>query len=81
MTSQGTTSRGYINRNGQINLGRTDPARHGSDHNQYVYVLHCPCCVRNYGANGSDIHLRQCPYCSAGAPGETLCGDEYDWRP
>ena len=81
MANKGTTVRGYENRNGQVNLGRTDPVRSGSGSNQYVYVLHCPCCGRNYGSNGADIFQRKCPSCQGGKAGEPLVGDEYDWRP
>lgn len=81
MANEGTTVRGYKNSNGQINLGRTVPERRGSDHRQYVYVMHCPNCVRNYGANGSDIHDRKCPFCQGGKLGEPLDGNEFDWRP
>ena len=85
MASKGSTEPGYVNRNGQINLGRTNPRRRGSDHLQYVYVMHCPVCVYNYGANGSDIHLRLCPNHwqdgRIGMPGEPLQGDEWALRP
>jgi hypothetical protein len=36
---------------------------------QYVYVLQCSICGYEYGANGSDIHLRRCPSCQGGQPG------------
>ena len=81
MAGKGTTDPGYINRNCQINLGPTDPTRSGSDHNAYVYVLHCPKCGTNYGANGTDVHHRKCPYCQGGVAGLPLEGDETDWRP
>ncbi len=29
-------------------------------------------CGFEYGANGTDVHLRRCPKCQAGAPGEPL---------
>ena len=45
----GSTDDGYVNRNGQINLGRTNPPRAGTDHRQVVYVMHCPYCKENYG--------------------------------
>ena len=80
MTGKGWTEPGSVNRNGQINLGPTCPRRHGSDHGQYVYVIHCPDCKRNYGANGSDIWDRKCPFHQEGRSGEPLQGDEPDWR-
>ena len=52
---------GYVNKNDQANLGRTQPPRPGTDHGQVVYVMRCLDCRRNYGANGSDIWLRKCP--------------------
>ena len=71
-----TTEPGYVNRNGQINLGRTDPPRAGTDHNQKVYILRCPECQRNYGVNGSDIFQRKCPFHQGGAPGLPLTDAE-----
>ena len=74
-----TTKAGYVNRNGQINLGTTN--RPSTSHgNQTIYVMHCPFCVCNYGANGCDIHVRKCPCCQKGRPGEPLVDDEHDWR-
>ena len=75
------------NPKGQINLGPTDPPRLGSDLGQVVYVMHCPACDRNYGANGSNIWNRTCPFHKKGSrqgkgkPGEPLQGNELDWRP
>ena len=62
-----TTEPGYKNDNRQVVLRRTDYP--GTDHNQYVYVLHCEECDNEYGANGSDIHQRKCPSCQGGKPG------------
>ena len=67
LADNGTTNPGYINRKVQINLGRTDPERLGSDHGQYIYVMHCPKCRTNYGANGTDIFQSRCPHCQNGA--------------
>jgi hypothetical protein len=64
---KGTTEPGYRNRNGQVVVRGTDLP--GTDHFQYVYVLRCGGCGHEYGANGSDIHLRKCPNCQGGAPG------------
>jgi hypothetical protein len=66
-SDQGTTRPGYRNRNGQVVIGPTDLP--GTDHNQLVYRLFCGRCGLNYGANGSDIHARKCPYCGGGRPG------------
>ena len=41
----------------------------GTDHNQKIYVLRCGDCGAEYGANGSDVHIRLCPHCQSGRPG------------
>ncbi len=76
-----TTKPGFKNGNGQVNLGRTEPPRPGNDHLQFVYVMHCPRCVRNYGANGSGIRHAKCPFHQNGEPGLELTADEPDRRP
>ena len=75
------TATGLVNRNGQINLGCPNPPRYGSDQFQYVFVMHCPVCVRNYGADSMDLFERRCPYHQGGVAGLPLCGDEPGWRP
>lgn len=75
-----TTFAGYVNRNEQKNLGRTEPKRAGTDHCQYVYILRCLKCRRDYGANGSDIWLRKCPFCLGGQPGLDLLPHELEMR-
>jgi hypothetical protein len=62
-----TTTPGFTNPNGQVVLRRTDTP--GSDHLQYVYVVQCSKCGRQYGANGSDLHIRKCPHHDGGKPG------------
>ena len=62
-----TTAVGYVNRNDQRVVRKTD--QQGTDHLQYVYVLLCEKCGAEYGANGSDIHERKCPACQGGKPG------------
>jgi hypothetical protein len=64
-----TTEPGYKNKNEQEVLRAT--SQPGNDHNQLVYVLRCRVCGREYGANGSDIWQRRCPYCQGGASGPT----------
>ena len=59
---------GGVNRSGQINLGCTEPPRHGSNRFQYLFVMHCPVCDRNYGADGSELFERRCPYHQGGTP-------------
>lgn len=68
--SRGTTTPGYVNRNGQEVLRRT--GLRGSDHGQWVYALRCRKCGLEYGANGSDIFQRLCPRCQRGASGAPL---------
>ena len=65
-----TTAVGYKNRNEQVVLTQTTHV--GNGHNQRVYVLHCGYCGYEYGANGCDIFLRQCPGCRKGKPGLTF---------
>ncbi len=67
MSSAPTTKPGYVNRNGQVVIRKTDIR--GTDHLQWVYVLLCRRCDTSYGANGSDIHARRCPSCQQGALG------------
>jgi hypothetical protein len=66
---RGTTVPGYENRNGQIVV--RDTGLSGNDHGQHTYVLRCsrPKCGQEYGANGTDIWQRKCPYCQRGRPG------------
>ncbi|HXI14537.1 MAG TPA: DUF429 domain-containing protein [Thermoanaerobaculia bacterium] len=71
-TSKGTTTLGYVNRNEQEVVSRTESR--GSDHGQRVYVLRCRRCGVEYGANGSDIFQRKCPGCQGGKAGEPLAG-------
>ena len=68
--SQKTTENGYQNKNGQVVVRPT--GLQGSDHLQKVYVLKCGRCGFKYGANGSDIHIRLCPECQGGRPGEKI---------
>lgn len=65
--SKRTTEPGFVNRNGQVVARKT--GLRGTDHGQSVYVLRCQSCGREYGANGSDIFQRRCPYHQGGARG------------
>ena len=65
--NQETTSIGYVNRNSQTEVRKTNLP--GNDHNQFVYVLRCALCGQEYGANGSDIFQRRCPAHDGGAEG------------
>jgi hypothetical protein len=62
-----TTNVGYVNNNGQVVIRNT--GRPGNLHGQTVYQLGCSHCGHVYGANGADIHLRNCPEHQGGAPG------------
>jgi 5-methylcytosine-specific restriction protein A len=62
-----STRKGYVNENAQEVLGPTGLP--GTDHGQKIYVLKCGRCAREYGANGTDIAGRRCPYCGGGRPG------------
>lgn len=67
-----TTIPGFLNSNGQKNLGKRIPPLKGTDYGQYVYVMNCTHCGFVYGANGSDVHLRKCPNCQDGNKGLDL---------
>ena len=69
-TLKGTTAIGYRNKNNQTVVRRTD--KRGTDYGQTVYELRCGDCGSKYGANGSDIWLRRCPYCDPKGKGEDL---------
>lgn len=60
-----STAVGYINRNNQINLGRTQ--ERGTDHGQWLYRMRCEHCQTEYTANGTDIFQKKCPACQGGA--------------
>ena len=64
-----STDIGYINKNNQEVIRRTDIQ--GTDYQQRVYVVRCnkPNCGYEYGANGTDLFERMCPKCQNGAPG------------
>lgn len=61
-----STEVGYINKNRQKNLGKTD--KPGTDNNQYLYEMECLECGHGYYANGTDIWQRKCPKCQGGKP-------------
>lgn len=64
---------GEANKNDQELVEKT--AERGTDYNQYVWHLRCLRCGHEYGANGSDFHLRKCPRCQGGAPGLAIAGN------
>lgn len=59
-----STDYGYVNRNEQMNIGRTDTQ--GTDHLQMLYRMKCQKCGHEYHANGSDIFQKKCPNCQGG---------------
>lgn len=75
-----STRDGFENENSQVNLGRTNPPRLGSDFSAYVHVMHCLRCGMNYGSNSTNIWNRACPYCQGGKPGLPLTHGEMEWR-
>ncbi|MGZ5441478.1 MAG: hypothetical protein ACXW5U_07315 [Thermoanaerobaculia bacterium] len=68
--SKDTTRTGFVNKNQQRVICQTN--QRGTDHLQYVYALSCGNCGHEYGANGTDVHLRKCPKCQGGKPGFPL---------
>lgn len=48
--SKETTEAGYINKNNQLNHGRSE--KEGNDHNQYFYNMECLLCGHTYYAKG-----------------------------
>lgn len=61
-----STDAGYINKNNQINRGKTD--ERGTDNMQWFYDMECLNCGYQYRANGTDIFQRKCPNCQNGRP-------------
>lgn len=59
------TITGYVNRNNQVNLGRTN--MRGTNPSNWLYRMRCENCLHEYHANGSDVHLKKCPMCQGGA--------------
>lgn len=64
-----TTQIGYVNPNNQACGGTRGVV--GTDHQQVAYRMECqvPGCGQAYGANGTDVFQRKCPYCQGGQPG------------
>ena len=60
-----STDYGFINKNRQKNIGKTNMK--GTDYMQKLYKIQCQDCGYEYYANGSDIHLKKCPKCQGGA--------------
>ena len=65
MKSMSSTEIGYINKNNQKNIGKTNEP--GTGYMQWFYNMECLNCGHIYKANGHDIWLRKCPSCQGGA--------------
>jgi hypothetical protein len=61
-----TTKAGFVNPNGQKNLGRV--GKSSSHWNQYLYKMKCQHDGHEYQANGCDIFERKCPRHQNGHP-------------
>lgn len=61
-----STDTGYINKNNQLNTGKTE--LDGTDHMQKLYNMRCleDGCGYEYFANGTDIFQKKCPKCQGG---------------
>ena len=69
-TSERTTDVGYENLNRQRVIRHANVP--GDRPGERVYVLKCSRCGAEYGAIGSDIHLRRCLACMGGPPGVAI---------
>lgn len=65
-----STTTGYVNKNNQKNIGKTN--LHGNHYNQMFYQMECQLCKVTYFANGSDIWLKKCPVCQGGKYSSTI---------
>lgn len=63
-----------VNRNNQIFVRNT--SKRSTTHPfAVIYEMECGECHTRYGCNSCDRHLRRCPYCQAGRPGEPIVDD------
>jgi hypothetical protein len=37
-----------------------------------IWAMRCGRCSETYGSNSCDAHIRRCPHCDGGRPGEPL---------
>jgi len=60
-----------LNAHDQADLG---PIGRRSDSHPFasLHKMQCTICGMAYGANSCDVHLRKCPNCHGGQPGEPL---------
>ena len=68
-----STDTGYVNKNNQKNIGKTDIS--GNHYNQKFYRMECQDCKAKYFANGSDIWLKKCPACQGGKNSSTVMAE------
>lgn len=62
---------GDVNKNGQkvvADLKRKSSTRNTAN----LYHMVCKLCRHQYAANGFDVHIRKCPNCQGGRPGEAV---------
>lgn len=60
---------GDVNRNDQELLAKTE-IHSESKPEQRIWIVRCKQCSNMYGVNGCDFHIRKCPLCQGGKPGE-----------
>lgn len=60
-----STALGYLNKNNQRNIGKTNEK--GTDHFSVLYMMRCEDCGHEYFANSTDIFQKKCPNCQGGA--------------
>jgi hypothetical protein len=70
---------GYVNLNGQRNLGMAPPADRPS--RAAEYLLRCEACGHTYGSRSGDLRRRRCPKCQGGMPRRYRSGQPLvQWR-
>ncbi|MEA1961330.1 MAG: hypothetical protein U9N81_08695 [Bacillota bacterium] len=67
-----------FNKNGQQLIEKTEMPS-STHYNQKIWIVKCEDqnghgCKTIYGVNGCDFHIRKCPNCQQGRPGELI-----DW--
>jgi rRNA maturation endonuclease Nob1 len=62
---------GDVNRAGQELLRKT-AARSTTHRFARIWAMRCSACNHEFGSNSCDAHLRRCPECGNGAPGEPI---------
>lgn len=62
---------GEKNRRGQVLIQKTEMPSTTHDYAR-IWRMRCSMCGHEYGSNSCDAHIRRCPRCDGGAPGEPL---------